>query len=179
MREHWKEVVQEQAAVELVSLGPEHEEADTSLFPATRFFCQLEEDFFPIHFNFTIDSDSDFLHPYSPSQTITQTLRLGDIQPSFIPTTQVSALLEVRDSNNDTPAPDSLAQDLLPGQQLLYGASLERWLEADLHPEPVVLRPFNSTQCIFGRYKRQREELEQEKALREKRTHKQYKHKIH
>ena len=49
----------------------------------------------------------------------------------------------------------------------------------DLYPELVVLRPFDGMQHTLGRYKRQREELEQEEAPKKKRTHKQYKHKIH
>ena len=38
MREHWKEVVQEPAAVESVPPGPEYEKADTSLSPPLDFF---------------------------------------------------------------------------------------------------------------------------------------------
>ena len=116
VREHWEEVVQEPAAVGSVPPGPECEEADASLSPTTRFLCHLEEDLFPIHFDFTVDSDGDYLHPHSPSQTITHTLRLGDQQPSFMPITQISALPEERDPNNDTPTPDPPAQDLLPSQ---------------------------------------------------------------
>ena len=74
VREHWEEVVQEPAVVGSVPPGPECEEADASLSPTTRFLCHLEEDLFPIHFNFTVDSDGDYLHPHSPSQTITHTL---------------------------------------------------------------------------------------------------------
>ena len=37
VKEHWKEVVQELAAIGLVPPGPEHEETDASLSPATRF----------------------------------------------------------------------------------------------------------------------------------------------
>ena len=179
MREHWKEVVQDPEAVGLVPPGPEHEEANTSLTPATRFLHHLKKDLFPFHFNFTQDSDKDYLHPHSPSQTIAHTLQLSNLQPSFTPITQVSALPEERDPNDNTHIPDPLACDLLPSQQLLWSASLERWLEVDLHSEPVVLRPFNGLQHTLGRYKRQREEPEQEEAPRRKRTHKQYKHKIH
>ena len=68
-------------------------------------------------------------------QTITHTLRLGDLQPSFTPITQVSALPEERDLNNNIPVPDPLAPVLLPGQQLLHGPSLDWWLEQDLHPK--------------------------------------------
>ena len=106
IREHWKEVVQEPAAVGIVPLGLECEEADTSLSSATRFLHHLEEGLFSIYFNFTIDSDGDFLHPYSLSQTIAHTIRLANQQPSFTPITHVLALPEKRDSNNDTPTPD-------------------------------------------------------------------------
>ena len=105
-----------------------------------------------------------YLFPHSLSQIVAHTLQLSDLQPSFTPITQISALPKERDPNNDTPTPDPLAPELLPSQQLLHGASLERWLEADLHPDPVVLRPFNGTEHILGKYKRKREELEQEEA---------------
>ena len=94
VREHWEEVVQEQAAVGIVPLGPECEEANDPLSPAIRFLC---EDFLPFHFNFTVDSDGDHLFPHSPTQTITHALRLGNLQPLIIPITQLSALLEERD----------------------------------------------------------------------------------
>ena len=126
-----------------------------------------------------VDSDGDYLHPHNPLQTIAHALRLGDLQPLFTTITQVSALPKERDPNNDTPAPDPLAPALLPGQRLLHGPSLDQWLEQDLHPEPVVLRPFNGMQHTLGRYKREREELEQEEAPCKKRTHKQYKWEIH
>ena len=70
-------------------MGPEHEEANASLSPTTTFFYQLEEDFFPIHFNFTVDSDGDFLHLHSPFQIIAHALRLDNPQPSFTPITQI------------------------------------------------------------------------------------------
>ena len=162
VREQWEEVVQEPAAVGEVPPGPGCEE-DDPLTPATRFLHQLEEDFFPIHFNFTVDSNRDFLHPHSPSQTVAHALRLDNLQPSFTPITQGSALSKERDPNDDIPALDLPVQELLPGQQLLCGQSLERWLEVDPHPEPVILSPFNSTGYILGRYKRQREELKQPK----------------
>ena len=164
VREGWMEVVQEPAVAENILPGPEHEEANNSLSPATRFLQHLEEDLVPWHFDFTADSDRDFLHPHSPSQTITHALRSGNLQPSFTPITEVSALLKERDPNNDTPTPDPLAPTLLPNQQLLCGPSLDRWLKQDLHPGPVVLRPFDDTQHTLGKYKRQREELEQEEA---------------
>ena len=116
MREHWKEVVQEQAVVGSVPLGPEHEEANDPLSPTTRFLLHLEEDLFPLHFNFTVDSDGDYLHPHSPSQNIAHALRLGDPQPSFTPIIQVSALPKERDPNNNTPTPDPLAPTLLLSQ---------------------------------------------------------------
>ena len=116
VREGWKEVVQEPAAVGIVPPGPEHEEANDPLSPATRFLCHLEEDLVPWHSDFTADSDGDYLHPHSPSQTITHTLRLGDLQPSFTPITQVSALPEERDPNNNIPAPDPPLPALLPSQ---------------------------------------------------------------
>ena len=106
VRGHWEEVVQEPAAVGIVPPCPECEEADASLSPTTRFLRHLKEDLFPIHFDFTIDLDGDFLHPYSLSQTITHTIRLADQQPSFTPISQILALLEERDPNNDTPTPD-------------------------------------------------------------------------
>ena len=158
--------------------GPGREK-DDPLTPTTRFLCHLEEDFLPFHFDFTVDSDGDYLFPHSPSQTVTHTLRLGNLQPSFTPITQISTLPEERDPNDDTPAPDPPAPELLPSQRLLCGESLERWLEADLHSNLVVLRPCNGTGHILGRFKRQREELEQEEAPHKKRTHKQYKCKIH
>ena len=178
VREQWEEVVQELAVVGEVPLGPGHEE-DDPLTPATRFLHHLEEDFLPFHFDFTVDSDGDYLFPHSSSQTITHTLQLGDLQPPFTPITQISALPEERDSNDDTPAPDPPAPELLPSQRLLCGESLERWLEADLHPDLVVLRSFDSMGHILGKHKRQREEPEQEEAPRKKRTRKQYKHEIH
>ena len=177
VREQWEEVVQEQAAVGEVPPGPGHQE-DDPLTPATRFLWHLEEDFLPSHFNFTIDSDGDYLFPHSPSQTVAHTLQLGDLQPSFNPITQISTLPKERDPNNDTPAPDPPTPELLPGQQLLHGASLERWLEADPHLDPVVLRLFDGAEHILGKYKRQREELEQEEAPQKKRTRKQYKREI-
>ena len=73
VREQWEEVVQEQAVIGEVSLGPGCEE-DDPLTPTTRFLCHLEEDFLPFHFNFTIDSDGDYLFPHNPSQTVTHTL---------------------------------------------------------------------------------------------------------
>ena len=164
VREGWTEVVQELAAVGLVPPDPEREEANNPLSPATRFLRHLEEDLLPWHFNYTVDSDRDYLHPHSPLQTITHTLRSGDLQPLFMPITQVSALSEERDLNNDTPTPNPPSPALLPGQQLLHGPSLDRWSEQDLHLEPVVLRPFNGTQHILGKFKREREEPEQEKA---------------
>ena len=133
----------------------------------------------PSHFNFTIDSDGDHLFPHSPTQTVTHALRLGNLEALLTPITQISAIHEEGDPNNDTPTPDPLAPELLHSQQLLHGESLERWLEADPHPDLVVLRPFNSTGHILGRYKRQREEPEQEEAPRKKRTHKQYKGEIY
>ena len=156
VREQWEEVVQEQAVVGGVPLGPGCEE-DDPLTPATRFLHHLEGDFLPFHLDFTVDSDRDYLFPHSPSQTVTHTLRLGDLQPLFTPITQVSALPEERDPNNDTPAPDLPAPELLPSQQLLCGASLERWLEANPHLDPVILRPFDSMEHILGKYKRQRD----------------------
>ena len=177
IRECWEEVVQEPAVVGVVPLGPGHEEADNPLTP-TRFLCHLEEDLFPLHFNFAIDSDGDYLFPHRPSQTIAHTLQLGNLQPSFTSITQISTLPKERDPNDNTPTPNPPAPTLLPSQQLLHGESLERWLEADLHPNPVVLRPFDGMGRILGRFKRQREELEQQEAPKKKRTHKQYKHEI-
>ena len=118
------------------------------------------------------------MFPHSPSQTVAHTLQLGNLQPSFTPITQISALPEERDPNNNTPTPDPPAQDLLPSQQLLCGPSLGRWLDTDLHPKPVALQPFDGMQHILGRFKREREETEQEEAPKKKRTHKQYKHEI-
>ena len=178
VREGWTEVVQEPAVVGLVPPGPEHEEANDPLSPATRFLHHLEEDLVPWHFDYTVDSNGDYLHPHSPLQTIAHTLRLGNLQPSFMPITQVSALSEERDLNNDTPAPGPPLPTLSPSQRLLHGPSLDQWLKQDLHPEPVVLRPFDSTQHTLGRYKREREELEQEEASQKKKTCKQYKHEI-
>ena len=169
--------MQELAAVGEVPLGPGREE-DNPLTPATRFLHHLEEDLFPLHFNFTVDSNRDYLFPHSPSQTVAHTLQLGNLQPSFTPITQILALPEERDPNNNTPTTDPLAQDLLPGQQLLCGPSLERWLDIGLHPELVVLWPLDDMQCILGRFKREREEQEQEEAPQKKRTCKQYKCKI-
>ena len=178
VREGWIEVVQELAVVGLVPLGPEHEEANDPLSPTTRFLRHLEEDLVPWHFDYTTDSDGDYLHPHSPLQTIAHALRSGDLRPSFTPITQVLALPKERDPNDDTPTPDLTAPTLLPGQQLLHGPSLDWWLKQDPHPEPVVLRPFNSMQRILGRFKREREELEQEEAPQKKRTCKQYRCKI-
>ena len=115
VREQWKEVVQEQAAVGEVPLGPGREE-DNPLTPTTRFLRHLKEDLFPLHFDFTVDSNGDYLFPHSPFQTVAHTLQLGNLQPSFTPITQVSALPEERDPNDDTPTPDPLAPELLPGQ---------------------------------------------------------------
>ena len=78
VRDQWEEVVQEQAVVGEVPPGPGCEE-DNPLTPATRFLCHLEEDFLPFHFDFTVDSDRDYLFPHSPSQTIAHTLRLGNL----------------------------------------------------------------------------------------------------
>ena len=116
VREGWMEVVQEQAAVGDIPLSPECEEADDPLSSATRFLHHLEEELVPWHFNYTVDSDGDYLHPHNPLQTIAHALRLGDLQPSIIPNTQVSALPEERDPNNDTLTPDPPAPALLPGQ---------------------------------------------------------------
>ena len=175
VREHWEEVAQKPAVVGVVPLGPECEEANESLSPTTRFLHHLEEDFFPFHFNFTVDSDRDHLFPHSLTQTVTHALILGNLQPLLTPVTQVSALPKEKDPNDDTPTPDPPVVDLLPSQQLLWGASLERWLEVNLHPEPVVLRPFDGRGRILENYKRKREELEQEEAPKKKRTCKQYK----
>ena len=179
VREGWMEVVQELAAVGIVPPGPEHEEANNLLSSTTRFLRHLEEDLVPSHFNFTVDSDGDHLFPHSPTQTVSHALRLDNLEPLLTPITQILVIPEERDPNDDTPAPDSLAPELLPGQRLLSGESLERWLKVDLHSKPVVLRPFNGMGHILGRYKRQREKLEQEEAPQKKRTHKQYKCKIH
>ena len=172
------EVVQELVTVRNVLPGPECEEVIDLLSFTTRFLRHLEEDLVPSHFDFTIDSDRDHLFPHSLTQTVTHALRLGNLEPLLISITQILAIPKEGDPNNDTPTPDPPASELLPSQQLLHGESLERWLEADPHPNPVVLRPFNSTGHILGRYKRQREEPEQEEAPRKKRTHKQYKCKI-
>ena len=179
VREGWTEVGQAPAAVGVVPLGPECEKAINLLSSATRFLRHLEEDLVLLHFNFTVDSDGDHLFPHSPTQTVSRALRLGNLEPLLIPITQILVIPEGRDPNDDTPAPDPLAPELLPGQRLLSGESLERWLKADPHPDPVVLRPFDSMGHILGKYKRQREELEQKKVPRKKRTHKQYKHEIH
>ena len=125
VREQWEEVVQEQAAVGEVPPGPGCEE-DNPLTPDTRFLHHLEEDFLPFHFDFTVDSDGDYLFPHSPSQTITHILRLGDLQPSFTPITQISTLSEERDPNDNTPTPDPPVPELLPSHRLLCGESLER-----------------------------------------------------
>ena len=116
VREGWTEVVQELAAAGSVPPGPEHEEANDPLSPATRFLHHLEEDLVPWHFDYTVDSDGDYLHLHSPLQTIAHTLRSGDLQPSFTPITQVSALPEERDLNNNTPTPDPPSPALLPSQ---------------------------------------------------------------
>ena len=100
------EVVQEPAVVGDIPPGLEHEEANNPLSPATRFLCHLEEDLVPWHSDYTVDSDGDYLHPHNPFQTIVHALRSGDLQPSFTPITQVSALSKERDPNNNTPAPD-------------------------------------------------------------------------
>ena len=157
VREHWEEVVQELAAVGNIPLGPEHEEVIDLLSPTTRFLRHLEEDLVPSHFNFTVDSDRDHNFPHSLTQTVTHALRLGNLEPLLTPVTQILTISKERDPNNDTPAPDPPAPELLPSQQLLHGESLERWLEADLHPDLVVLRPFDSTGHILEKYKRQRE----------------------
>ena len=74
VRKCWEEAVQELAVVGLVPPGPEHEVANDPLSPTTRFLQCLEEDLFPFHFDFTQDSDRNYLHPHSPSQTIAHTL---------------------------------------------------------------------------------------------------------
>ena len=178
VREHWEEVVQELAVVGNIPPDPEHEEVIDLLSPAIRCLRHLEEDLVPLYFNFTVDSDRDHLFPHSPTQIVTHALRLGNLEPLLTPVTQISAIPEERDPNDNTPTPDPPAPELLPGQRLLREESLERWLEADLHPDPVVLRPFDGMGCILGKHKRQREEPEQEEAPCKKRTHKQYKHKI-
>ena len=116
VRECWEEVVQEPAAVGIVPLGPEHEEVIDLLSPATRFLRHLEEDLVPSHFDFTVDSDRDHLFPHSPTQRVAHALRLGNLEPLLTPVTQISAIPKERDPNNDTPTPDSLAPELLPGQ---------------------------------------------------------------
>ena len=116
VREGWTEVAQELAVVGNVSLGPECEEVINLLSPATRFLRHLEEDLVPSHFNFTVDSDGDHLFPHSPTQTVSHTLRLGNLEPLLTPVTQISVIPEERDPNNDTPAPDPPAPELLPGQ---------------------------------------------------------------
>ena len=80
--------------------------------PVTGFLCWLEEDLFPIHFNFTIDSDGDFLHPHSPSKNITHAIWLGNPQPSFTPITQVMALSKERDCYGPTTR-DYIQMDLV------------------------------------------------------------------
>ena len=84
-----------------------------ALFPATRF---LEEDLVPSHFDFSVDSDRDHLFPHSLTQTVTHTLRLGNLKPLLTPVTQISAIPEERDPNNDTPTRDPPAPELLPSQ---------------------------------------------------------------
>ena len=79
VREHWVEEAQELAVVGIVLLGPEHEEANNTLSPATRFLQHLEKDLFSLHFDFTVDSNGDYLFPHSPSQTIAHTLQLGNL----------------------------------------------------------------------------------------------------
>ena len=96
-------------------MGPEHKEANASLSPTTTFFYQLEEDFFPIHFNFTVDSDGDHLFPHSLTQTITHALRLGNLQPLIIPITQLSALLEERDLVTRGPGRDKCRPSKVKG----------------------------------------------------------------
>ena len=68
VREGWTEVVQELAVVGLVPPGPEHEEANDPLSPATRFLHHLEEDLVPWHFDYMVDSNGDYLHPTAPSK---------------------------------------------------------------------------------------------------------------
>ena len=92
VRECWKEVVQEPAVVGNIPPGPEHEEVIDLLSSTTRFLRHLEEDLVPSHFDFTIDSDRDHLFPHSPTQTITHTLRLGNLKPLLTPVTQISAI---------------------------------------------------------------------------------------
>ena len=82
--EGWMEVVQEPAAVGLVPLGPEHEEANDSLSPTTRFLHHLEEDLVPWHFDYMTDSDGDYLHPHSPLQTITHVLEIDIVMSSSL-----------------------------------------------------------------------------------------------
>ena len=96
VREGWTEVVQEPAVVGSVPPGPEHEEANDPLFPATRFLHHLEEDLVPWHFDYTVDSDGDYLHPHSLLQAITHALRSGDLQPSFTPRSWLSPKRETR-----------------------------------------------------------------------------------
>ena len=116
VRERWEEVVQELAAVGNVPLGPEREEVINLLSSTTRFLRHLEEDLVPSHFDFTVDSDRDHLFPHSPTQRVAHALRLGNLEPLLTPVTQISAIPKERDPNNDTPTPDSLAPELLPGQ---------------------------------------------------------------
>ena len=66
VREHWEEVVQEPAVVGEVFPGPGCEKADNPFTSTTRFLHHLEEDLFPSHFNFTVDSDGNYLFPHSP-----------------------------------------------------------------------------------------------------------------
>ena len=174
VREHWKEVVQEPAVVRSVSPGPECEEANTSLFPTTRFLCHLKKDLFPIHFDFTVDSDGDYLHLHSPFQTIAHTLWLGNLQPSFTPITQVSALLEERPQGQH-PHTWPTSTRLITRPVTPPGSRPTKMVESGLHLDPVVLRLFDGMACILERFKRQGEEPEQEEAPRKKRTHKRYK----
>ena len=124
VREGWMEVVQEPAAVGLVPPGPEHEEANNPLSPATRFLHHLEEDLVPWHFDYTVDSDGDYLHPHNPLQTIAHALRSGNLQPSITPITQVLALPKERDLNDDTPT----------GTRLITWPVTPLWAK----PRPVV-----------------------------------------
>ena len=151
MREHWEEV-QEQAVVESVPSDLEYEEANTSLSPTTRFLHHLEEDLFSFHFDFTKDSDRDFLYLHSLAQNIMYTIQLDNQQPSFSLITQVSALPEIEyNPNNNLLAPAFPSLATLPGQQLLQGETLNQWFETDFHPEPVVLQPIptDGTQNIL------------------------------
>ena len=102
VREGWMEVVQEQAVVGDIPLSSEREEADDLLSSATRFLRHLEEELVPWHFDYTVDSDGEYLHPHNPVQTLAYALRLGNLQSSITPITQVSALPKERDLNDDT-----------------------------------------------------------------------------